>query len=147
MQIQKVQGHHGCYLNAAELSQKHMNRLERSLFWSFIPEFSSWKDHERVLNKATSYKEVVVITFCSTYCYLGTDGLTRRSEAWINALQYSGKISAIVHFGNPYAMQKINHIPRRIFGYMIPESQEYAIDVLAGKIEAKGKLPFVVELD
>ena len=113
----------------------------------FVPEFSAWKDHERVLNKATGFNEVVVITFCNTYCYLGTDGLTRRAEAWINALQYSGKISAVVHFGNPYAMQKINHIPRRIFGYMIPESQEYAIDILAGKIEAKGKLPFECKFD
>lgn len=113
----------------------------------FIPEFSSWKDHERVLNTATKFDEVVVVSFCSTYCYLGTDSLTKRSEAWINALQYSGKISAIVHFGNPYALKTINHIPRRIFGYMIPESQEYAIDVLAGKTEAKGVLPFDVKFD
>lgn len=111
----------------------------------FIPEFSSFRDHERVLNKATGFKEVVVVSFCNTTAYQGTDGLTRRSEAWINALQYSGKISAIVHFGNPYALKTIEHIPRRIFGYMITESQKHAIDVLAGKLEAKGKLPFDIQ--
>ncbi|MBR3941756.1 MAG: hypothetical protein IKJ55_00230 [Clostridia bacterium] len=114
---------------------------------AFIPEFSTWKDHEIVLNKATAYKEVVVITYCNTFCYLGTDGLTKRAEAWINSLQYSGKISAIVHFGNPYALKTIKHVPRRIFGYMISESQEYAIDVLAGKCEAKGVLPFDIQFD
>lgn len=112
-----------------------------------IPEFSSWADHDRVLNLATKFKEVVVVTFCSTFAYQGTDGLTRRCEAWINSLQYSGKISAIVHFGNPFALKTIAHIPRRIFGYTIQESQLYAIDVLAGKCEAKGKLPFDISFD
>lgn len=112
----------------------------------FIPEFSTWQQHEYILNKATSFKEVVVVTFCNTCCYMGTDGLTRRSEGWINSLRYSGKISAVVHFGNPFALKNLEHIPRKIFGYMIPDSQKYAIDVLAGKIEAKGKLPFAVDL-
>ena len=112
----------------------------------FIPEFSNSQQHEYILNKATFYKEVVVVTYCNTTSYLGTDGLTRRSEAWINALQYSGKISAIVHFGNPYALENIGHVARRIFGYTIPASQDYAIDALAGKIEAEGKLPFAVDL-
>ena len=112
----------------------------------FISEFSSWQEHERILNMATKFKEVVVVTFCNTSCYQGTDGLTRRSEAWINSLQYSGKISAIVHFGNPFALKNIEHVPRRIFGYKISASQLYAIDVLAGKLEAKGKLPFDIQL-
>ncbi len=112
----------------------------------FIPEFSTWCDHERILNKATQYNEVVVVTFCATTCYLGTDCLTRRTESWINSLQRSGKISAIVHFGNPFAMEEIRHIPRYIFGYTMSKSQEYAIDVLAGKIEAKGTLPFAINL-
>lgn len=111
-----------------------------------IPEFSSWLDHERLLSKSTQYKDVVVVSYCATTAYLGTDGLTRRSEAWINALQRSNKISAIVHFGNPLALETIGHIPRRIFGYEMEKSHAYAIDVLAGKIEAKGTLPFDVKL-
>jgi hypothetical protein len=30
---------------------------------------------------------------------------------------------------------------------MIPESQEYAIDVLAGRLEATGRLPFEVKFN
>ena len=65
----------------------------------------------------------------------------------INALNTSGKVKALVHFGNPYAIKPINHITRVILGYTAPESQNYAIEVLSGKIEAKGKLPFDIKLN
>lgn len=113
----------------------------------FIPEFSNWNDHERVLSRATAFDEVVAVTFCNTKCYMGTDGLTRRAESWINALSYSDKISAVVHFGNPYALKNIKNVPRRIFGYTIPDSQLHAMDVLAGKTQARGKIPFDIDFD
>lgn len=113
----------------------------------YLPEFSNNRDHEFILNLATKYKEVVVVTFCTSAAYLGTDCLTKRAEAWINSLQYSGKISAIVHFGNPFALRTIKHIPRRIFGYTMADSQRYAIDVLAGKIDIKGKFTFDIQFD
>jgi hypothetical protein len=111
----------------------------------FLPEFSSAGDNDRVLRAATKADEVVFVTFCTTTCYLGTDGLTRRTEAVINALTDSGKLQAVVHFGNPFALKHIDHVSRKIFGYLIPDSQGYAIDVLAGKCEAKGTLPFNVQ--
>ena len=98
-----------------------------------------------MLRAATGYDEVVFVTFCTTACYLGTDSLTRRTEAVLNALASSKKLSTIVHFGNPHALLPVKHVPRKIFGYMIPESQDYAIDVIAGKLEAKGTLPFKIE--
>jgi len=88
---------------------------------------------------------VVFITFCTTRPYLGTDCLTRRTEAMINAFNYSGKLSAVLHFGNPFALKTLNHIPRKLFGYMMPQSQLHAIEVLAGKLPAKGTLPFQIE--
>ncbi len=109
---------------------------------AFLKEFPTAAENERILFGATKHKEVVFVTFCTTAPYLGTDGLTRRTEAVINALARSGKVSAILHFGNPFALKHLTHIPRKIFGYIIPESQEHAIDVLAGKLEAKGKMPF-----
>lgn len=111
----------------------------------YLPEFSNKADHIRILNVATHYQEVVFVTFCVTDCYLGTDGLTRRTESVMNALIHSEKVSAIVHFGNPFALKNLLPVSRKIFGYMIPESQIHAIDVLAGKLEAKGKLPFNID--
>lgn len=113
---------------------------------AWLPEYASANDNDRVLVAATRHKEVVFVTYCTTRPYLGTDCMTRRAEALINALIHSGKVSAVVHFGNPYALQPIKHVPRRLFGYMMPQSQQYAIDVLAGKLPAKGRLPFKVEL-
>ena len=112
---------------------------------TFLPEFPAAKDNDCVLNMATKYKEVVFVTFCATAAYVGTDGLTRRAEAVINAIARSGKLSTVVHFGNPFALKNLIKVPRTIFGYIIAESQDYAIDVLAGKLEAKGKLPFDIE--
>lgn len=113
----------------------------------YLKEFPNAGDNYRVLRAATKVDEVVFVTFCDTLAGLGTDCLTRRVEAVINSLTMSGKLQTIVHFGNPFALTPLNHIPRKIFGYMIPESQKYAIDVLAGKCEAKGTLPFTIDFD
>ena len=108
----------------------------------FLPEFSQANDHQNVLLEATRYREVIYITFCNTEAYLGTDCLTRRTEAVLNALIHSGKVEAVVHFGNPYALKNLLPVKRKIFGYQIQQSQEYAIDVLKGTLKAKGKLPY-----
>jgi len=54
----------------------------------------------------------------------------------------SDKVSAVLHFGNPMAMPEIDHVPRRLFGYRMPDSQLRAIEVPAGKLPAKGTLPY-----
>lgn len=113
----------------------------------FVPEYAKQFDNEKVLLAATSHDEVIFVTFCHTAPYLGTDCMTRRTEALINALNTSGKVKALVHFGNPFAIQPINHIPRILLGYSSPASQEYAIEVLAGKLEAKGHLPFDIKFN
>ena len=113
----------------------------------FFPEFPSATDNERVLLAATKHSEVVFITYCATGPYLGTDCLTRRAEYVINSLIMSGKVSAVLHFGNPFAVKPLLHTPRRLFGYMMPDSQLHAIDVLAGKLEAKGTLPFKIDFE
>ena len=113
----------------------------------FVPEFATPRENEKVLLAATKHDEVIFVTFCTTSAYLGTDCLTRRTEALINALNTSGKVKALVHFGNPYAVKPINHIPRVLLGYNAPESQNYAFEVLSGKIDAKGKLPFNIKFN
>ena len=107
-----------------------------------IPEFPDQRQNEKVLTAATRHSEVVFVTYCNTSPYLGTDGLTRRVESVINALSLSGKLEAVVHFGNPLALCPLLPIPRRIFGYSAPAAQHYAFDVLAGRLEARGKMPF-----
>lgn len=111
----------------------------------FFPEFSEQKDNERVLLASAKYDETVFVTFCETKAFLGTDCLTRRAESVINSATLSGKLAAVVHFGNPFALQPLLHVPRKVFGYLMPDSQVYAIDVLAGKLPANGTLPFQIQ--
>lgn len=112
---------------------------------AYLPPLSTSGEHNKVLNMAKEHEEVVLVTQCYTTAYLGTDCLTRRSEAILNALIHTGKVSAVLHFGNPFAIKPLFHVPRKIFGYIMPESQKYAIQVLSGKIEPKGTLPFQIE--
>ena len=108
-----------------------------------LPEFPCANENDRVLTAATKHTKVVFVTFCATGCYVGSDRMTRRVESMVEAISVSGKLEAIVHFGNPLAMREIPHRPSRIlFGYNAPAAQTYAFDVLAGKIEAKGVMPY-----
>ncbi|MBR2466460.1 MAG: glycoside hydrolase family 3 protein [Clostridia bacterium] len=108
----------------------------------YIREYPTGLENDRILAAATKYDEVVFVSFCATSAYYGTDCMTRRLEALINALIISKKLSALVHFGNPLALEPLMHVPRKIFGFTAPHSQTFAIEVLAGKIPAKGHIPF-----
>lgn len=131
------------WYSAKAVEQKILKEFKNSEV-VFLPEFSNAWENERVLLAVNNHDEVVFVTFCVTACYLGTDGLTRRTEAVINCVTFSDKVSAIVHFGNPFALLPINHVKRKIFGYTSPASMPHAFDVLAGKIPAKGELPFSI---
>ena len=108
----------------------------------FIPEFPTKPDNERVLVASTQFEEVIFVTFCDTQPYLGTDGLTRRLEVMIDSLNMANRLSTVVHFGNPFALETIQHVGRKIFGYIMPDAQPCAIDALAGLQGAPGSLPF-----
>ena len=110
----------------------------------FIPEFPAKPDNERVLVASTKFDEVVFVTYCDTQPYLGTDCLTRRIEAVIDSLNMAGRLSTVVHFGNPTALETLQHVKRKIFGYIMPDAQPCAIDAIAGKQGAEGTLPFKV---
>ena len=108
----------------------------------FLPEFPSANENDKALTAATKHDEVVFVTYCQAGCYIGADMLTRRVEAVIRAIAASGKLSAIVHFGNPLALRELPPVPRRIFGYDAAPTQHYAFRVLAGELPAKGVFPF-----
>ena len=63
-------------------------------------------------------------------------------ESVINALIHPGRVEAIVHFGNPLSLRYLYPAKRKIYAYTSPASAPYALDVLAGKIPAKGSHPF-----
>lgn len=113
---------------------------------TYLPEFPSAAQNEQMLNLATEFEEVVFVTFTTHAAYQGPECLTRRIESVINALILSGKVKAIVHFGNPFCVENLSHVPRMIFGYSIAASMPFVFEILSGKRKAKGKLPYPVNL-
>ena len=75
---------------------------------------------------------------------MASDGLTMRVIHTMEAL--ANRTEAVLHIGNPYAMEKIPHVPRIIFGFSGGECEKYAIDILAGKRKAVGKMPIALNL-
>ncbi len=108
----------------------------------YLTEFPNTTQNEKVLLEAAKYDDVTFLTFCTSPAYQGTDGLTRRVENLIDCVNLAGKLAAVAHFGNPFALEPLMHVKRKLFGYTMPESQSYTIEVLAGKLPAKGNLPF-----
>ena len=61
-------------------------------------------------------------------------------------MQVTNKVSTIIHFGNPYALEELAHIPRVIIGCLNDQNVEASIDVLAGLYPAKGKPTYKITL-
>ena len=88
-----------------------------------------------------------MLTFSEPLAYTGSEHLTRRVETLIEAMQYTNRISTLVHFGNPCVLGNLPHISRYILGGLSEESVETCIEVLAGEYEAKGVLTYDVKLN
>ena len=58
----------------------------------------------------------------------------------------TNQISTVVHYGNPYALEDLPHIPRLVFGTCSKEGVMAALDVLAGEHSPKGKMTYEVNL-
>lgn len=103
-----------------------------------IHQFPTQRQNQAALNYATKSDDVVFMTFSETMAYIGTDHITQRALALIKAMQYTNKISTLIHFGNPCVLNTLPHIPRYILGDTSNRSVEACLDVLAGKLEPKG---------
>lgn len=109
-----------------------------------INEFPTAFQNESLLNRSVEYDDVVFITFMESQCYVGKECLTARITSVIQALQVTNRICALVHFGNPFIVEDLVHIPRVLIGGISAGSVECTLDVLAGKYPAKGVLTYDV---
>ena len=99
-----------------------------------------------VLQDSLGYDDVIFITFAESPAYAGADNFTQRIQALINAMQMTDRISTVVHFGNPFVLTELPHIPRLILGNVSADNVTSGINVLAGKYEPKGTLTYEVDL-
>ncbi len=104
---------------------------------------SPWKV-SRALSDSRGY-EVVFITYQDSQCYVGKECLTSRIISLMDAMQASGRISTVVHFGNPYVLEDIPHIPRILIGSAAVNGVIDTLEVLKGNYPAKGVLTYDVK--
>ena len=111
-----------------------------------ISQYPSWYESYNLLEKSLGHEDVVFVTFFAGFCYLGDECFTSRILSLMKAMQTTGRISTVVHAGNPFVIEDVPHMPRLIFATASHESTMKAIDVLAGNAEPSGKQVYDVKL-
>lgn len=91
-------------------------------------------------------RETVFITFCISQAYVGVEKFTPRITSLMDAMQVSNRISTLVHFGNPFLLEDLPHIPRLLMGTISKRGVDAALDVLTGVYPAKGVMTYDVKL-
>ena len=108
--------------------------------------FPAPAESKGVLEKATEYDDVVFITFFNSTAYLGKECFTSRVISVMEAMQVTDTISTIVHFGNPYVLEDVPHVPRIIVGTTGSNNMVPTFEVLAGEREPKGVPTYKIKL-
>ena len=111
-----------------------------------INEFSSAGQNMRVLEGSVSYDDVIFVTFVMGQAYVGKECFTSRTTSLIQALQVTDRVSTVVHFGNPFVLEDLVHIPRILVGGKSKKNVEHTLEILAGMHPAKGVPTYKVNL-
>lgn len=119
----------------------------RSLIDGFFPgsemiainQFPSRKQVERVCYASTMAEEVVFLTYSMGGAYAAGYRLTEKIANTMLAVQ--PKLAAILHLGNPFAVECAPHTPRRIFAFGGTNGPELVLRVLAGTLTPQSGLP------
>lgn len=110
-----------------------------------IPQFPSATNNETILSASVKHDDVIFVNFADAPAYAGSDRITQRLTGLVNALNISGVLKTVIHFGNPFVLEDLNHVERLLIGPISTKSTLAAIEVLAGKREAKGALTYEVD--
>lgn len=129
------------WYNPINIAKYIKNKFPNSVVKTVV-QFPNCEGSRLILEGQTEYDDVVFITFYKTEAYTGREYLTTRIIDLMDALQSTERIVAHIHIGNPYVGAQAPYTPRYINTFCSAKSIEYAIDVLAGDLEAKGILPY-----
>ena len=104
-----------------------------------IQEFPNQHQIQTVCDRANHCDGVVFFTFVVCSSYYADETLTKRMEYLIATLK--GKLEAIVHVGNPYAVEPFQNARRLLVGFATPYSEASATRALAGEYTPPYQLP------
>lgn len=99
-----------------------------------------------IMHRAMEFDEVVFVSFINSQTCIGKECLTERILTLLRGLKAADKLSTIVHFGNPFALEDVPHVKRMLIGGLSEKNVEYTLEILAGNGTAKGVLPYDVKL-
>ena len=99
----------------------------------------------KILNNSFGFDEVVFVTYSQPWAYTGAEHFTHRVVTLLDAMQYTNRVSTLVHLGNPKLVGELPHFNRRILGGASKKAADASLEVLAGEREAKGVLTYSVD--
>ena len=109
-----------------------------------ISQFPTPHQNESILIDSLEYDDVIFINFAEAPAYAGSDHITHRMVALMNAFTLTNRASTIVHFGNPYVLEDAPHMKRILIGGISTDSTMAGLEVLAGNYNAEGVLTYNV---
>jgi len=133
------------WYNPMLIVDKIKNIFPHSEF-GFLSEYPTPTEMMNILNNSIGFNEVVFITYFDSRANIGTECFTSRVISLMKALQQTNRITTVIHFGNPYVLEDIPHIPRVIIGTTETKSLGYALDVLSGELNPCGKPTYQINL-
>ena len=110
------------------------------------PEYPNLHQNMRLFKTQESYEDIVWITSYATQCFIGKECLSRRTVDLMDALQSTDRITAHLHFGNPFVATDAPFIPRVLLGWNSARCIDNTLDILAGRAEAVGTQPYADHL-
>ena len=111
-----------------------------------IHQFPTPSEICETLDDSLGCDELVFMTFSEALAYTGKEHLTRRVVNMIEAMQLTGRISTLIHQGDPHVLEELAHVPRVILGGQAKESVDACLEVLAGEYPAKGTATYEFKL-
>ena len=106
------------------------------------PDHPNCTQNYHLMRKQQEYEDIVYITYCKSFCYIGRECLTPRTADIMDALQVTDRIVAHLHFGNPFVATDAPYVSRVLLGWGSAECIDHTLHILAGEAECLGKQPY-----
>lgn len=134
----------GKWYNPHDIQDRLSKDFPNATF-TLLSEFPSSHEIANFLSDSLD-RETIFITFCFSQAYVGEEKFTPRIISLIHGMQITNRISTVMHFGNPFLLEDLPHIPRVIVGTTSAKGVDAGLNVLEGKYPAKGILTYNIDL-
>ncbi len=134
----------GQWYNPVQIKERLLELFPNAAV-TLLSEFPTSREIANFLSDSLD-QETVFITFCISQAYVGEERFTPRIISLMKAMQMTNRISTVLHFGNPFLLEDLPHMPRLLVGTISSMGVEAGLNVLAGEYPAKGVLTYDVKL-